>query len=134
MLTTTLGDLAIGNSADVFACGDEMRNPINLLTVKEVAAMLAISVSTLRELVRAGEIAFIQKGRGSVRQHVSFHPDDVEDYIKRSRTRLHVSTGPKTARMSKYAASSHGLDFAAMRAELIRAREEAKAAKRLAKK
>ena len=58
-----------------------------LLTVKQAASMLAVSTSTLRELVRVGEIAFIQKGRGTERQHMSFHPLDIEDYIKRSRVR-----------------------------------------------
>lgn len=50
--------------------------------------MLAISVSTLRALVRAGEIAYVPRGVGTVRQHMGFDPADIEDFIKRSKTRL----------------------------------------------
>ncbi|MBY3199993.1 helix-turn-helix domain-containing protein [Rhizobium laguerreae] len=59
--------------------------------------MLSISVSTLRALVRAGEIAFVPRGVGAVRQHMGFDIADIEDYIKHSKTRMvpHVKlTGP----------------------------------------
>lgn len=100
--------------------------PLRLMTVKETAAMLAVSVSTLRELVRVGEIAFIQKGRGSERQHMSFHPQDIEDYIKRSRTRLCLSTSPKTARTTPMTSSLEASGFMARRAARIAEKQKAK--------
>jgi excisionase family DNA binding protein len=71
-----------------------------LLTVKQAATLLAVSTSTLREFVRNGEIAYIQKGRGTERQHMSFHPEDIEDFIKRNRTRQNPPIGAKTDRVS----------------------------------
>ncbi|MBY5831207.1 helix-turn-helix domain-containing protein [Rhizobium leguminosarum] len=50
--------------------------------------MLSISVSTLRVLVRAGELAYVPRGVGAVRQHMGFDTADIEDYIKRTKTRL----------------------------------------------
>ena len=105
---------------------DNDNEPLRLMGVKDTAKMLAISVSTLRELVRAGEIAFIQKGRGSERQHMSFHPQDVEDYIKRSRTRLCLSTNPKTVRTTISTSSSEDKGFMAQRAARIAAKQKAK--------
>ncbi|NKM30781.1 helix-turn-helix domain-containing protein [Rhizobium laguerreae] len=61
---------------------------MKILTIKQAAEMLSISVSTLRALVRAGEIAFVPRGVGAVRQHMGFDPGDIEDYIKRTKTRL----------------------------------------------
>lgn len=73
-----------------------------LLTMKEAAGILAVSISTLRELVRFGEIEYIQRGRGPERRHLAFHPQDIEDYIKRSRRR---ESSPlirlKTARINR---------------------------------
>ncbi|NTG85812.1 helix-turn-helix domain-containing protein [Agrobacterium rhizogenes] len=85
--------------------------PLRLMTVKETAEMLAVSVSTLRELVRVGEIAYIQKGRGSERQHMSFHPQDIEDYIKRSRVRQCPSIGQATVRTTTSISASPESDF-----------------------
>tara|TARA_R110002020_G_scaffold170523_4_gene360278 strand:+ start:972 stop:1238 length:267 start_codon:yes stop_codon:yes gene_type:complete len=62
-----------------------------LLTVKETADLLAISPSTLRDLVRHGEIAFVQRGRGIQRLHLALHPSEIESYIKRNTKRGHLS-------------------------------------------
>ncbi|RFB95287.1 hypothetical protein B5K11_10100 [Rhizobium leguminosarum bv. trifolii] len=56
--------------------------------MKQAAEMLSISVSTLRALVRAGEIAYVPRGVGTVRQHMGFDATDIEDFIRRSKVRL----------------------------------------------
>ncbi|WP_221164245.1 helix-turn-helix domain-containing protein [Rhizobium sp. NLR22b] len=67
---------------------------MKLLTTSQAAEMLAISVPTLRALVRAGELAFIPKGLGSERRHMVFDQADIDDYVKRSKTRLVPDSEP----------------------------------------
>lgn len=98
-----------------------------LLTVRQAAELLAISVSTMRELVRVGEIAYIQKGRGTERKHMSFHPRDLEDFIKRTRTR-ESPTLPRKLQVAAVAPSEGGF------MERRQARIEAKKAQRLAQR
>ncbi|WFS02747.1 helix-turn-helix domain-containing protein [Rhizobium tumorigenes] len=94
-----------------------------LLTVRQAAELLAISVSTMRELVRVGEIAYIQKGRGTERKHMSFQPRDLEDFIKRSRTRESYSPGPQTVRA---AMAVNSISFAEASQLRIKERRERK--------
>ncbi|MBX5243318.1 helix-turn-helix domain-containing protein [Rhizobium sp. NLR3b] len=61
---------------------------MKLLTIKQAAEALAVSVSTIRALVTAGELAFIQKGTGAERRHMAFDPADIEDYVRRKKTRM----------------------------------------------
>ncbi|MGR9204166.1 helix-turn-helix domain-containing protein [Rhizobium leguminosarum] len=70
---------------------------MKLITTKQAAEMLSISVSTLRALVRAGDIAYVPRGVGTVRQHMVFDPTDIEDFIKRSKKRLVPSGEPTRA-------------------------------------
>lgn len=68
---------------------------MNLLTTKQAAERLAVSVSTLRALVNAGQIAFLKKGVGSERTHMLFDPHDLDDYVKRSKSRVVPFANPK---------------------------------------
>lgn len=52
--------------------------PPSLLTVRDVAALLSVSETTVYRLKRHGEISFVQVG-GSLR----FRPADVADYENR---------------------------------------------------
>lgn len=67
------------------------------LTTKEVAEIFTTSVSTVRDLVRHGELAYIHIGRGTERTHMVFSPDEIESFIKRNTARDFVSFGPKAA-------------------------------------
>ncbi|UXT48817.1 helix-turn-helix domain-containing protein [Agrobacterium tumefaciens] len=58
-----------------------------LLTTKEVAEVLSASVSTIRDLARSGELAYIHIGRGTERSHMVFSPDEVESFITRNARR-----------------------------------------------
>ncbi|MBP2570222.1 excisionase family DNA binding protein [Agrobacterium tumefaciens] len=70
------------------------------LTTKEVSEIFATSVSTVRDLVRHGELAYVHIGRGTERTHMVFSPDEIESFIKRNTARDFVSFGPKAAGVS----------------------------------
>lgn len=61
--------------------------PAPLLTPKEAAARLAITVNQLHQLVSDGEIAYINVGRGNKNPHRRFTEADIEDFIERHRRR-----------------------------------------------
>lgn len=58
-----------------------------LYTSEQTAEMLNISTKTLREFVRAGDIAYIPLGKGRSKPRLGFHIDDINDFIKSRRTR-----------------------------------------------
>ena len=92
-----------------------MSNLVKLLTPKEAADILAVSTSTLRDLVRHGEIAFVQRGRGTERRHLAFHPLEIENYIKRNTRRVTVAApAPPVV---------GGTDFLAQRAARLAAKK-----------
>lgn len=72
----------------------------HLLPIKEVAAILATSVSTIRDLVAHGELAYIKVGRGTERNHMAFAPEEIESFIKRHTKRDFIASRPGTARQS----------------------------------
>lgn len=80
-----------------FLAGMRAESVRRLLTTKEVAEVLSVSVSTTRDLARCGELAYIRIGRGTERSHMVFSPDEVESFITRNTRRDFVSVGPKTA-------------------------------------
>lgn len=51
-----------------------------LYDVKDVASLLGVSVSTVRRLVRAGEVPAMR-----IRRQLRFDPRDIEAYLARSR-------------------------------------------------
>jgi excisionase family DNA binding protein len=71
-----------------------------LLSIKDVADLLAASVSTIRDLVAHGELAYIKVGRGTERNHMAFAPDEIESFIKRHTKRDFIASRPGTARKS----------------------------------
>lgn len=95
-----------------------------LLTIDEVAELLATSVSTIRHLVRHGELAYVKVGRGTERNHVAIAPEEIENFLKRHSKRDFISSGPSTARQTKLqlpierATTSNG-DFSAQRAAVL---------------
>jgi hypothetical protein len=62
--------------------------------LKEAAAELRMSERTLREHVKYGEIAFIKKGRGSLRDRRMFDPKDIEGFKERQRR---IASCPSTS-------------------------------------
>ena len=62
-------------------------SPPPLLTPKEAAARLAITLEQLTALVFDGEIAYIAIGRGQKRPRRRFTEADIEEFIERRRRR-----------------------------------------------
>ena len=89
-----------------------------LLTIAEAAAMLGVSVKTMRGHVKAGEIAYINLGRGEKRARMAFEPCDIDEFLNRRRTRQCQSTSRKVPRSTTSTSRSVGIDFAAVRAKL----------------
>jgi excisionase family DNA binding protein len=96
-----------------------------LLTTKQIAELLAILTPSLRDLVHAGEIAFISVGRGTERRQMSLHPRNIGDFINRRRTRMTSAVRPKTAHATISTSSYPENGFTARRAARIAAKEEA---------
>ncbi|WFU89012.1 helix-turn-helix domain-containing protein [Rhizobium sp. CC1099] len=87
-----------------FAFGMKERSIRRLLSLKEVAELLAVSVSTIKDLVHRGELAYVSAGRGTERRHLTFAPDQIESFIKRHTTREYHNPAPTfhvTTRKSK---------------------------------
>lgn len=90
-------------------------NQPKLFSCEEAAGMLSISTKTLREFVRAGEIAYIPLGRGKTKPRLGFHIDDINDFIKGRRTRECLSINPKTVHITTLTSGSEGIGFVARR-------------------
>ncbi|WP_246763330.1 helix-turn-helix domain-containing protein [Rhizobium sp. 007] len=69
-----------------------------LLSLPEVARTLNVSASTIHDLVRHGELAFVHAGRGTMRKHLTFSADEIASFIRRNTQRTYYAPGPKTAR------------------------------------
>ena len=74
---------ALPTSADGLAPARDVRNDgPTLLTYDQAAAMLSVSVSTLRRMTEAGDIPHVSIGERSVR----FDLADLHEYIAQRRT------------------------------------------------
>lgn len=99
-----------------------------LLTSEEAAAMLSVSTKTLREFVRAGDIAYVPLGRGKSKPRLGFHMDDINDFIRGRRTRECLSISQKTVRTTTSTSKSEVIGFMALQAQ--RTAEKQKQGKR----
>ncbi|MGO7750513.1 DNA-binding protein [Rhizobium leguminosarum bv. viciae] len=81
-----------------FMAGMEALAIPRLLSLPEVARTLNVSASTIHDLVRYGELAFVHAGRGTERRHLTFSQEEIENFIKRHTQRDHAVSAPKTAR------------------------------------
>ncbi|MFC5760564.1 helix-turn-helix domain-containing protein [Rhizobium sp. GCM10022189] len=86
-----------------------------LLTSKQAADMLTISVKVLRAHVKAGDIAFISKGTGTKRPKMAFDPTDIQEFINRRRTRQCPSIKTPKVRSTSSTSSSTVVAFSALR-------------------
>ncbi|MGO7512470.1 helix-turn-helix domain-containing protein [Rhizobium ruizarguesonis] len=111
-----------------FMAGMEALALPRLLSLPEVARVLNVSPSTINDLVRHGELAFVHAGRGMMRKHFTFSQEEIVNFIKRHTQRTFFDPGPKTARygtrkrghelaVERAIAGPH-FDFAAERAKL----------------
>ncbi|QIG68344.1 putative excisionase protein [Rhizobium phage RHph_Y3_56_1] len=96
-----------------FMAGMEELAVPRLLSLPEAARVLNVSASTIHDLVRHGELAFVYAGRGTVRKHLTFSQDELVNFIKRHTQRTYYDPGPKTAR---YGARKRAHDLAVERA------------------
>lgn len=74
-----------------------------LLSPKQAAAALGISVDTLRALISAGELRFIDVGNGKKRIRRMFDPSDLAQFCERRRR---VQSCPSTNRKARKSTSS----------------------------
>lgn len=92
-------------------------NPAPLLTPKEAAARLAITVKHLTELIRTGAIAYINVGRGNKNPRRRFTEADIEDFIERHRRREVCLPPTRNIRRRSSSISDMGFpSFTALRA------------------
>lgn len=96
-----------------FMAGMQDKAIRRLLTVPEVAEILAVSPSVIRDLVKFGEIAYVHAGRGTERKHLTFSVDEIESFIKRHTNRDHYSLGPTTRYGSRKRAHELAVERAA---------------------
>ncbi|MDK4730352.1 helix-turn-helix domain-containing protein [Rhizobium phaseoli] len=110
-----------------FAAGAREQPIRRLLNMREVAEILATSVSTIRDLVHHGELAYVKVGRGTERNHMAFTPEEIESFLKRHTKRdfipMTVRTAGQTTRKRKLElsierATEGRVDFDALRASL----------------
>lgn len=85
-------------------------NDEKLLTTAEVAEILAISNKSVLDLVHAGELPFIPIGTGSIRPRMRFERRDIDDFIKRRKTRR-MSPAPGTTRRVSYLSHPPAIGF-----------------------
>ncbi|MBX4996723.1 helix-turn-helix domain-containing protein [Rhizobium lentis] len=81
-----------------FMAGTEALALPRLLSLPEAAHVLNVSSSTINDLVRHGELAFVQAGRGTERRRLTFSQDEIASFIRRHTQRTHYDPTPKTAR------------------------------------
>jgi excisionase family DNA binding protein len=117
-----------------FAFGMKEQSILRLLTLKEVAEILAVSVSTIQDLVRRGELAYVSAGRGTERRHFTFAPDQIESFIKRHTTRECHSPTPTFSVTTRKSKADLALERALANSEGFMAQYEARRAAAKAKK
>ncbi|AGB71051.1 MULTISPECIES: helix-turn-helix domain-containing protein [Rhizobium] len=83
-----------------FMAGAEAPPVARLMSLRDVADTLAVSVSTVNDLVRFGELAYVHAGRGTERKRLTFRPEEIESFIKRHTRRDCHDPGPQRARQS----------------------------------
>jgi excisionase family DNA binding protein len=58
---------------------------MKLLTPREVADELRMSVTTLRRHAANGNIGYVETGHGTIKKHIRFRRDDVDAFLVRQR-------------------------------------------------
>jgi excisionase family DNA binding protein len=98
------------------------------LTVAHAAARLSVSEKTVRELIRAGELPFIDIGVGRVRAAPRITIEDIEAFEEKRRGRKQWRLA-KEEKSITTSSSSEVLDFAALRAARRSAKPKSSSAK-----
>ncbi|MBY2997837.1 helix-turn-helix domain-containing protein [Rhizobium leguminosarum] len=118
-----------------FMAGMEALAIPRLLSLPEAARVLNVSASTIHDLVRHGELAFVHAGRGTERRHLTFSQDEVASFIKRHTRRDYAVPALKTSRhgsrkraheLAVERATGNGGDFTAQREARRAAAREAR--------
>ncbi|WP_419178583.1 helix-turn-helix domain-containing protein [Ensifer adhaerens] len=99
-----------------------------LLDSEQAAELLNVSTRTLREFVKAGDIAYVPLGAGRSKPRLGFTMDDINEFIKSRRTRECPSTSQRTPRITTSTSKSVVLGFTALQKQ--RTAEKQKQGKR----
>lgn len=72
---------------------------LRLLTVREAADQLSLSIASIYEMVRAGRLPAVRVGRrgGAIR----IRPEDLEDFLQASSQQTQKQSAPRVARRVK---------------------------------
>lgn len=92
--------------------------PNRLLTVDEVADDLRVSAQQVRNLVRSGDLKFINVGRGLAKAHLRFEPQALEDFKDNRRKEECRSTDAPAKRRTRMTSNVEALDIQATLKEL----------------
>jgi hypothetical protein len=76
-----------------------------LLTPKQAAQRLQVSIETLRGFVNDGALAFINMGRGAKKKRMAFDPIDIEEFLRNRKRRL-APCPPSTGRKARNSITS----------------------------
>lgn len=91
----------------------EIRLPSKLLTTIETAAILGVCTRTLRSHVNAGELAYVNVGRGTQREQRMFRLADVERFIE---SRVRYKSGETARVVPRRSSGAFVYDFTKPRA------------------
>lgn len=93
-------------------------SPNRLLTVEEVADDLRVSAQQVRNLVRSGDLKFINVGRGPAKAHLRFEPQALEAFKNNRRMEECRSTSAPAKRHTRMTSNVEVLDIRATREKL----------------
>ena len=95
-----------------------------LLDSEQAAELLNVSTRTLREFVKAGDIAYVPLGAGRSKPRLGFTMDDINEFIKSRRTRECPSTSQRTPRTTTSTSRSQVYDIMALRKQRTDAKQK----------
>ena len=100
---------------------------LHLLTPKQAAERLQVSLHTLRGYVNDGSLTFVNMGRGDQRRHMAFDPVDLDEFVRNRKRRLTCpqSTGRRVRNSTTSTSGSRVVSFLAQQRERASARLEA---------
>ncbi|MNT86320.1 Helix-turn-helix domain protein [compost metagenome] len=82
-----------------------------LLDSEQAAELLNVSTRTLREFVKAGDIAYVPLGAGRSKPRLGFTMEDINDFIKSRRARACPSTSMPKVRSTNTTSKSTVVAF-----------------------
>jgi excisionase family DNA binding protein len=102
-----------------------MTEIMGLMSRKEAAKALNVSVDTLDRYVQDGDLVYVNVGRGKYRERRNFDPADIEEFIRQRKRRkpTYQSTRSRTQNSGATMPGSRGANILSLRdAQIAEAR------------